>query len=320
MTEKNRAGRRNPDRNSKSRLLMTKEDRINTEYNYKPGIEPYSENYWLENRKSEDIPLYNKKTQSEEIRLHKSKSKSVWQWSIIVACFILGIIVALLLKTYRTEGDINTIYGQRKELAEMNKYLQTERTKLEADLAKARETIEEFEEAASKGIDESSTLRKQLINARQEAGFVDLKGPGIIVELNDSPLKPKDGENPNFYIVHDIDLQALVNELWASGAEAIAVNDQRIVVNTAIRCAGPTITVNAVRLVPPYIVRAIGPPDNLETGLRYPGGFMDTMSPNIDRGVRIKVSQRNDILIPAFKGSLVHTYGRPVRAGGKEEK
>jgi uncharacterized protein YlxW (UPF0749 family) len=299
---------------------MNKEQKINEEYQYKPGIQPYSEEYFGQNRPAEDIPLYEKSLSEKRNEHQKVRSKLVWQWSIIVACFIIGIVVALLFKTYRTEGDVNTIYGQRKELAEMNKYLQTERNKLQADLTKARETIEEFEEAASKGVDESATLRRQLINARQEAGFTEIVGPGIIVELNDSPLRPKEGENPNFYIVHDIDLQALVNELWASGAEAISINDQRIVVNTAIRCAGPTITVNAVRLVPPYIVRAIGPPDNLETGLRYPGGFMDTMSPNIDRGVRVRVSQKNDILIPAFRGSLVHTYGKPVKPAGKEEK
>jgi uncharacterized protein YlxW (UPF0749 family) len=294
---------------------MDNRDRL--EYN----LEVHNESRtWLDNRSDLDFPAAENNSVIKNKSAKKMTSRVIWQWSIIVACFILGIVVALLLKTYRTEGDINTIYGQRKELAEMNKYLQTERNKLQADLSKARATIEEFEEAASKGIDESTTLRKQLLNVRQEAGFTDVKGPGIIVELNDSPLKPKDGEDPNFYIVHDIDLQALVNELWASGAEAISINEQRIVINTAIRCAGPTITINAVRLTPPYIVKAIGPPDNLETGLRYPGGFMDTMSPNIDRGVRVRVSQGKDILIPSFKGSLVHTYGKPVKPAGKEGK
>ena len=258
--------------------------------------------------------FYNAPSQEKEIWFEKDptpkKKKGEWQKSIALFCVILGIVVALLFKTYKSEGQVNTIYGQRKDLAEMVKYLQTERNRLQTDLANARKVIEKLEKSASKGKDEFETLRHQLMVARQEAGLTAVKGPGIIVKLNDSPLKPKMGDDPNFYIVHDIDLMALVNELWASGAEAISINGQRIVMNSAIRCVGPTITVNTVRLSPPYIVKAIGPPSNLETGLKYTGGFIDSMSPNIERGVEIKITRKNNIIIPAYKGSLVHRYAK----------
>ena len=134
-----------------------------------------------------------------------------------------------------------------------------------------------------------------------------------MITLDDSPRKPGPTDDPNFYIVHDIDLMALVNELWASGAEAISINDQRVVMNTAIRCVGPTITVNTVRLTPPYIVKAIGPSSDLETGLRYTGGFLDSMAPNIDRGVKIKIEKVNEIKISEFKGSLVNRYAKTYK-------
>ena len=240
-------------------------------------------------------------------------SEELWKWSIFTACLLMGIMIALLFKTYKKEGEVATIYGQRKDLAEMVKYLQTERNRLQTDLAKARDIIKNYESKASSGSNQLSALAEQLNLVRQEAGLTAVKGPGIMITLDDSPRKPGPTDDPNFYIVHDIDLMALVNELWASGAEAISINDQRVVMNTAIRCVGPTITVNTVRLTPPYIVKAIGPSSDLETGLRYTGGFLDSMAPNIDRGVKIKIEKVNEIKISEFKGSLVNRYAKTYK-------
>lgn len=278
---------------------------------------------WFDEEPTSEIYVEETSREISENTTRKDSTPRVdktWRWSITIACIILGIIVSLLFRTYKSEGQVNTIYGQRRDLAEMVKYLQTERNKLQADLSKAREIISDLEKASSRGKSEFETLRKQLNVHRQEAGLTPVRGPGIIVRLDDSPMEPKVGDDPNYYIVHDIDLMALVNELWASGAEAISINEQRLVMTSAIRCVGPTITVNTVRLTPPYVVKAIGPPSNLETGLRYRGGFMDSMSPNIERGVVIKISREKDIKIPAFKGSLVNRYAKTYKPEEKEEQ
>ncbi|MCE1245307.1 MAG: DUF881 domain-containing protein [Firmicutes bacterium] len=236
-----------------------------------------------------------------------------WQFSICIACVILGILVTMLFKTYRKEGS-PLMVSQKEELAKMVKYLEGEKAKLQADLAKARQTINEFEDTSTKGKDEFDTLRKQLLEARQESGLTNVRGPGLMIVLNDSKIKPKPDDDPNYYIVHDVDLITLVNELWASGAEAISINEQRVVMTTAIRCVGPTITVNTERLSPPYVVRVIGPAENLETGLKYTGGFMDNMAPNIDRGVQIKIAKSSDLSIKAYNGSLVNRFARSVES------
>lgn len=264
---------------------------------------------WLEEEKKDNdspVDTFNDKQEKDT----KKKGEKAWRWSMGVACIILGIVVSLLFKTYRKEGISPTIYGQRKDLAKMVKYLEKERNKLQTDLAQARKTIGDFEKNASKGENRFSTLGKQLDLARQEAGLTTVHGPGIIIKLNDSPIKPKDGDDPNFYIVHDVDLSALANELWASGGEAVSVNGQRLVMTSSIRCVGPTITINTVRLTPPYVIKAIGPPKSLETGLRYPGGFLDSMSPNLARGVDIKINKIDDMVIPGYRGSLVNRYAK----------
>ena len=66
------------------------------------------------------------------------------------------------------------------------------------------------------------------------------------------------------YIIHDEDLLRVLNELCAAGAEAISINDQRIVATTEVRCAGPTVSVNNVRSAPPYVIKAIGNPKKFD--------------------------------------------------------
>ena len=76
-------------------------------------------------------------------------------------------------------------------------------------------------------------------------------------------------------MVHDSDLRSVVNELFSAGAEAIAINDQRLVANSSIRCVGPTVLVNSERLAPPYKIAAIGKPDVLQSALDMQGGALD---------------------------------------------
>ena len=90
------------------------------------------------------------------------------------------------------------------------------------------------------------------------AGTVALEGPGLLVRLSDSVREARVEEDSGAYRIHDSDLQLVVNALFAAGAEAVAVNDSRLVATTPIRAAGDTIVVNFRPLVPPYRVVAIG--------------------------------------------------------------
>ena len=85
-----------------------------------------------------------------------------------------------------------------------------------------------------------------------KAALTNVKGPGVSVLIEDS-LKPvQSGENPNLYVIHDEDILRIVNELRAGRAEAIAINDQRLIGTSEIRCSGPTIAVNGRSLEPLY--------------------------------------------------------------------
>ncbi len=140
------------------------------------------------------------------------------------------------------------------------------------------------------------------------AGLQEVTGPGITVTLNDAP-RPADGMTPtgvppDYLVVHQQDVQAVVNALWAGGAEALQLMDQRVISTSAVRCVGNTLILQGVVYSPPYVITAIGDPDSLKKAL--------DVSPTVqiykeyvdayDLGYTVKTP--STIVIPAYQGSL----------------
>jgi len=146
--------------------------------------------------------------------------------------------------------------------------------------------------------------------AKVEAGIFELSGPGVEVTLNDSSINVRIGDNPNLYVLHDEDLLLILNELRAAGAEAISINDQRILATTEVRCAGPTILLNqSKRLTPPYVIRAIGDPDNLEASLKMKGGIAQSLQ---IFGIQVTVKKMTSMVIPAYDGAISFEYASTI--------
>ncbi|MGE0493546.1 MAG: DUF881 domain-containing protein [Vulcanimicrobiota bacterium] len=232
----------------------------------------------------------------------------------MLASLLLGVVISLQFRSSR--AVVETPQGERTELIALVKSLESERNKLSAELTETRDRLGEIEAALGQGQSMNQQLNAQFESARVQAGLMSMKGPGVVVRMADSPRKPGQEEDPYFYIVHDVDIQALVNELWAAGAEAVSVNDQRIVTRSSIRCVGPTILVNANRLASPYIIKAIGPASDLEGGLRMPGGYIDSMSALVNNGGEVVVSRLQEVVVPTYHGSLVNRYAKPVEGAG----
>ncbi|GAB7189337.1 DUF881 domain-containing protein [Kineococcus sp. NUM-3379] len=138
-------------------------------------------------------------------------------------------------------------------------------------------------------------------------GAAAVSGPGVEVVLSDAasaPLGAEAGEAPagageGEGRVVDRDLQVLVNGLWAAGAEAVAVDGQRLTALAAIRSAGPAVLVGYRPLVPPYEVRAIGDPTALQTRLAASpaGSYLSALQDNY--GIGVTVAGREELLLPA---------------------
>ncbi len=212
-------------------------------------------------------------------------------WSIACVCMVLGFMLAIQFRV--TEVMKESVPHQRIE-------------ELSARLIQAEEERDALQE-------ELNTVRKEGANAaaagdlRLRAGLTPLKGEGIIVRMDDSAASSKAGENPNLYLIHDDDLLRVINELRAAGAEAVAVNGQRLIGTSEIRCAGPTLSVNNVRSAPPFIIKAIGDKQALEGAIKMRGGVAETLKV---WGIQMETETRDDVYIPAYKGAVKHTYAR----------
>lgn len=238
------------------------------------------------------------------------KPRQRWQMPVMLASLVLGVVLSL---QFRAMSAVSTPQAnQRADLIALVKSLEAERNKLSADLSDTRSRLVEIEAALGKGQSVRAELMSQFETARLQAGLAGMTGPGVVVRMADSPRKPSGEDDPYFFIVHDVDIQALVNELWAAGAEAITVNDQRIVTRSSIRCVGPTILVNANRLASPYVIKAIGPAADMEGGLRMPGGYLDSMSPLINNGGEVVVSRMQEVSVVPYQGSLGYRYAKPT--------
>lgn len=153
-------------------------------------------------------------------------------------------------------------------------------------------------------------VKEELDNLRYQAGLSAVEGPGIVVTLNDSKQKTKLGDNQNLYVVHDEDLLRVINELRAARAEAIAINDQRLISRSEIRCVGPTVTVNGKMFGPPFVISAIGDPQLLASALQLRGGVADTLR---YWGIELNIEHVNNVRLPAYSGLVTTDFAKPVQ-------
>ncbi len=165
----------------------------------------------------------------------------------------------------------------------------------------------------------SAASDKQLGEARFLAGLTPVQGPGVVVTLNDSqkslPSMPSGMAPPN--IIHDSDINQVVNELKAAGAEAIAVNDQRLVATSSVRTAGPTILINFTPTTPPFVVKAIGSPKTLATALNMPGGVASQLK-SYDSAM-FSVKEARALTLLAYTGTGEPRYAKPISAASADD-
>ena len=225
-------------------------------------------------------------------------------WLIALVCVLIGFMVAV---QFRTAQDAKGSLSQQRIEEISDRLLQTEH---ERD-----ELSEELHKMQTAAASTDNQQDKDLL--RYRAALVPLEGEGVIVRMDDSTKPAKAGENPNLYVIHDDDLLRVVNELRAAGAEAIAINGQRLTGTSEIRCAGPTLSVNNVRSSAPFEIRAIGDKKSLENALRMRGGVAETLGV---WGIQLDIKASNDVYIPPYRGSIRQSYAHETAAREEESK
>lgn len=232
------------------------------------------------------------------------------QIAIAAVLFVISFIIVLQFKSVMKNTGLSSMQLQRIE--DLQKELIKEKENnvdLNRQLIQANSNLETYRENARENDAGSKAIAEELSNAMLLAGLTDVEGAGITVVLKDS-AESAAKTSPANYIIHDRDLRDIVNELVASGAEAISINGERISGKSAIRCVGPTITINNNYYAPPFTIKAIGDPETLEAGINIRDGVVDVMRAfKID----VTVTRSNKIQIPKYNGAVTYKYAETVK-------
>lgn len=230
-----------------------------------------------------------------------------FQLALALVCVVLGLMISIQFKTVKTGvGPVSE--NRARELASQLKKVKEERDTLLTLKNDYEKKIRGYEEQASNGSVSAQMLKNELDDARIIAGLEDVYGPGITVTLDDF----KFAEIYNYPVIsHDMMLR-LVNELNAAGAEAISINDQRIVSTTEIRQAGAHININTVEYAPPFVFKAIGDPKTLESAIMMRSGIVEKIQ--VDE-IDVTVALEQNIIVPRYNGVIEKKYAKVVKEG-----
>ncbi len=240
--------------------------------------------------------------------------------ALTLICFIIGFAISLQIKSvWRINSLDSTNAFRTQELISALMQEQKKNDTLTTEINAYKNDLEKFKEKAAESSGYSQLLSEQLKKAELAAGITDVEGPGIIIRMRDSQNRsnPSDPVLANAEVIHDSDLLMLINELRASEAEAISLNDQRVIATSEIRCAGPSVSINNVRCYAPFEIKAIGDFEKMNSALNMPEGFVDTMKFfNID----LEIKKADKILIKGYTGSISNKFATPVPANTNDRE
>jgi uncharacterized protein YlxW (UPF0749 family) len=225
---------------------------------------------------------------------------------LTILCIISGFFLAFQLKAQSKTTNFDAISQKNANLIKVIQALEKEIESQEDQIEIMRNQFNELQNQSTKG--QLQDLQQEIRQAKIKAGLTPVIGKGIIITLDDNKegLLNSPHEDPNKYIIHYEHLLNLINELKIGGAEAIAINGQRLITNSEIRCVGNLILINTTRIAPPFEICAIGSPKlmlesvslgqlNLLKAAHYP----------------VTIIEKDDLILPAYKGEMQFKYVNP---------
>lgn len=212
----------------------------------------------------------------------------------------------------RTDDPLLRLSDRVQEKSEKNRALESQLSGIRAD-------VERLAHRGS-GVDEAT--RKRLDRLEHTAGTKPLTGSAVSVTLNDAPadaapLVPGVPDpQPNDLVIHQQDLQAVVNALWNGGATGIQVVDQRLISTSAVRCVGNTLILQGRVYSPPYRITAVGDRAKLHRALDADPVIRNYLQYVNAYGLGWQVEDDSRVTVPGYSGTVDLNYAKPVPSGG----
>ena len=241
---------------------------------------------------------------------------SAWRALGVVAAALAGLLFAASANTAR--GTDLRSSGGRSRVTDHIAAQERAVDDLGATALRLRAEVQAFTADAARGNAGIRELEKVNAELGLAVGLTALRGRGVSVTLDDAPrLAP--GEQrlgnpaPDDLVVHEQDILAVVNALWAGGADAVTVMGERIVATSVVRCVGNTLLLHGNVYSPPFTVAAIGDPSRLDEALEASRGVQLFKSYVAAYGLGYVVETLEDLEVPAYDGALQLSHGEAAR-------
>jgi len=206
--------------------------------------------------------------------------------------------------TLRAGAEIRLL-GLIEDLQERTDQQSSTLLELQDQIQTALAHIGELDEGAA-----SAAARAEL--GAVSAGLTAVHGPGVTILLDDAPRVAGGdlpaGARPDDVVIHQSDIQAVVNALWASGSDAVAIMGERLVATSAVLCVGNTLLLQGRTYSPPYRIDALGDPDEIRSALAESSGVALLMQAVRSFGLTFSVEAQNDLVLPAYDGPVTLRY------------
>jgi uncharacterized protein YlxW (UPF0749 family) len=240
--------------------------------------------------------------------------RSAWAALVPVVALAAGLLFATSGQTARGT-DL-----RGGEIIELSGLISQRRAAVAAQTAEAQDLqtqVERLTEQAASQNGAVAAARTAGEDLTLSAGLVPLTGPGVRITLDDAPRRPDGslprGARPDDVVIHQSDVQAVVNALWAAGADGVSIMDQRLIATSAVRCVGPVLLLEGRTYSPPFQIAAIGNVDAFVDQLAASpqvGVFQDAVAAF---GLTFSVRGVETVDLPAHSGTPSMEYAAPVR-------
>lgn len=253
--------------------------------------------------------------QNEGVRMPSRRRVKPWQVAVPIVTLVAGLMFAV---SSRAAHGIDLRSGNT-QLSDVVAGADRRVKEKQQSVASLRRQVEQAQSAAAKKdgpAAQASKINAQASKEEDPAGLAPLTGQAITVTLDDSKKSvdqlPEDG-TPDWLVVHQQDVQAVVNALWRAGARGMMLMDQRVVSTSAVRCVGNTLILQGRVYSPPFTIKAIGDPVKLKAALdndeavKIYKQYVDLV------GLGYDVKTEQNASFPAFTGSLSLKYARAQR-------
>jgi uncharacterized protein YlxW (UPF0749 family) len=239
--------------------------------------------------------------------------RTVWRFGVPAVCLLAGILLAI---THGVSGGGEIRRSDSPRLVDRVREAQQSVNRLSAQRDALAAQVDAARAGPAANDSQVAALLAKAAPLAVDAGLTPMRGPGLVVRLTDAQRDangrfPRDA-SPDDLVVHEQDIQAVLNAVWSGGAEAVQVQDQRLIATSAVRCVGNTLLLNGKTYSPPYTVTAIGDVPKMQEALAA-APLVTLYKQYVARfGLGYAEEPRAEVDVVGYSAPVAMQYARPA--------